>query len=152
MEILESERTQNTPNIYFSLGNHEYMYGGLHSESLKAFINYTKMPNHYYSVEIEGIKYIVLGSDSKVMSGTISDEQYNWFVSELESVDKNKQTFIFAHQPLKDTVSGSLYSKDTLLSFFPVAKTPLLKPEPYILSCSSTNITPSLKGYIFLNL
>lgn len=118
MEILESERTQNTPNIYFSLGNHEYMYGSLHSESLKAFINYTKMPNHYYSVEIEGIKYIVLGSDSKVMSGTISDEQYNWFVSELESVDKNKPTFIFAHQPLKDTVSGSLYSKDSSIQYW----------------------------------
>ena len=118
MEIIESERTKNTPNIYFSLGNHEYMYGGLHSESLKAFINYTKMPNHYYSVEIEGIKYIVLGSDSKVMSGTISNEQYNWFVSELESVDKNKPTFIFAHQPLKDTVSGSLYSKDPSIQYW----------------------------------
>ena len=99
------------PQIYFSMGNHEYMYASTYEQAIASFKEYTGMPNIYYSVDIKGSKFIVLGSNVKTLEGKIDTQQLEWLKNELSSVDKNKPTFIFVHQPLKDTVSGSIGSQ-----------------------------------------
>ena len=94
--------------MYYALGNHEYMYGTTYNDSLELFKKHTGMPSVNYSVEIQGCKFIILGSNEKQMEGSISDEQLDWLKQELKVVDKEKPTFLFMHQPLKDTTSGSL--------------------------------------------
>ena len=38
----------------------------------------------------------------------MKDTQLNWFIEQLSTLDKDKFAFIFLHQPLKDTTSGTL--------------------------------------------
>ena len=96
------------PSIYFSLGNHEYMYTSSFDSAIEMFKKYTKVENTYYSVEIQGCKFIVLGSNVKTLEGSLDDKQINWLKEQLSQVDKEKPTFLFLHQPLYNTVSGSL--------------------------------------------
>ncbi len=56
-----------------------------------------------YSEEVNGYKFIVLGSDKMVFEEAyISDAQLEWLDAELESAN-GKPVFVFAHQPLKLT-------------------------------------------------
>ena len=101
----------NQPNIYYTMGNHDYMYfssevGGMET-AINTFVDRTKMENNYYSFEFNNSKVIVLCSDEKTVLGSIYEEQFDWFKKELESVDKNKFTYIYLHQPLINTVAGT---------------------------------------------
>ena len=96
------------PNIYFSLGNHEYMYTNSFNDAINLFKEHTNVPNTYYSVDIQECKFIVLGSSVKTVEGSIDEAQITWLKEQLKQVDKHKPTFLFLHQPLYNTVSGSL--------------------------------------------
>ena len=96
------------PKIYYSLGNHEYMYHTSFETAVELFKKHTGLENVYYSVEIQGNKFIVLGSDSIKGEGTMNDEQISWLKNELSNTNVYEPTFIFIHQPLYNTVSGSL--------------------------------------------
>lgn len=109
-EVIDSVRGKNLPNIYFSLGNHEYIYETDFKKQVDMFLRHTNMPNVYYSVDLEDTKFIVLGSDTIVGEGEILPTQIEWLKNELAKTNKSKPTFLFLHQPLKDTVSGSLYT------------------------------------------
>ena len=99
------------PKIYYSLGNHEYMYHDSYNTAVELFKKHTGLDNIYYSVEIQGNKFIVLGSNSIKGEGTMNNEQINWLKNELINTNINNPTFIFIHQPLYETVSGSLYGQ-----------------------------------------
>lgn len=121
MSTISSVFDEKSPNIYFSLGNHEYIYKdimGGYPTAVSLFKEYTKQENIYYSFEIDGLKFIILGSDSGIGEGTIGETQFNWLKQQLQSTDKTKPTFLFVHQPLIDTVSGSLYSKNSSIQYW----------------------------------
>ena len=109
------ESVEGAPDVYYTLGNHDLVYGSGHADQVKLFKEKTGMPSQYYSVELNGMRFIVLGSDSATTSGAIAKAQLDWLKSELSKCDKSKPTFIFLHQPLIDTVSGSLYSQDKVI-------------------------------------
>ena len=106
--ILEEEKTNSAKMIYYALGNHEYMYQSNIVDALNLFKEQLNLENHYYSVDIEGCKFIVLGSDDITPLGKMNSIQFQWLKQELADTNKNTPTFIFLHQPLKDTVAGSL--------------------------------------------
>ena len=109
--IIESVENKNNIALYPAIGNHEYMYFATYEEPLGYFKKYHKLDSHYYSVEIEGYKFIVLGTDTISNYGVMNNEQLNWLEGELDSVDDNNPVFIMLHQPLKDTVDGTLNTK-----------------------------------------
>ncbi len=112
-ETVDSVMDENSPPIYYALGNHDLVYGGgSYEEQVALFKQYTGMPSAYYSVDLAGTKFIVLGSESLVGEGTIGEKQLDWLRQELAAAGKNQPVFLFLHQPLIDTVSGSLYSQD----------------------------------------
>ena len=106
--ILDEEITNLEIPIYNAVGNHEYMYQNNMMDALNLFKEQFNLDSHYYSVELNGCKFIVLGSDDISPLGIMNNIQFQWLKQELASTDKNKPTFIFMHQPLKDTVAGSL--------------------------------------------
>lgn len=57
----------------------------------------------YYSYEVKGYKFIVMGSDTwKFEKAGISQEQLDFIDSELEDAD-GKPAFVVCHQPLENT-------------------------------------------------
>ena len=111
-ELLDKTLTEyipeDGPKFYAALGNHEYQY--YTSKGFETARDYyfdqIGINSIYYSVEIEGLKFIVLGSESLDKAGYMSEEQLNWFKNEMSKVDKNKPTFVFFHQPFANTLSG----------------------------------------------
>ena len=89
----------NVPPIYYTVGNHDYMYSsesvGGFERAINLFKKTTKMPNSYYSIDKNNNKYIFLSSDEKTVSGAMNETQLTWFKNEMSKVDKNKFTFIF---------------------------------------------------------
>lgn len=111
-KILKEVFAENIPDIYYTVGNHDYMYfsdsvGGFDA-GINYFKNATGMENSYYTVDVNGYKYIFLSSDQKSTPGAIFDEQLNWFKNEISKIKKDEFAFIFVHQPFYNTVSGSL--------------------------------------------
>lgn len=99
------------PPMYYAIGGHD-VYTNAYDQEIERFLENLKMESVYYCVDIHGIRFIVLGSDSKVPEGELGTEQLNWLRERLAETDKSKPVFIFHHQPLKETVSGTLYSSD----------------------------------------
>ena len=67
----------STTKYYPALGNHE-------NESPLYFDNFPQVNHqHWYSVESEGIHFIVLDSNLSLKPGS---EQYNWLVADLQNV------------------------------------------------------------------
>lgn len=57
-----------------------------------------------YTEEVNGYKFIVMGSDKATFEEAyVSDEQLEWLDAELESADADKPVFVLLHQPLKLT-------------------------------------------------
>lgn len=118
-KIINNVNAKNQlPKMYFALGNHEYIYGDDYNSQVDLFLKYLKMENVYYSVSINDNKFIVLGSSSIIGEGTIDDSLLSWFKKQLESTRKDSFTFIFLHQPLKNTVSGSLYDLNPKIQYW----------------------------------
>jgi len=112
------------PNIYYSIGNHEYI-----PTSNDTYENYTDLAYQYtnisemnsgkpyYSFVKNNSHFIVLGTTSMPeslggndqCSENLGDEQIEWFAEQMEEAAKtNNPIYVFSHAPLKDTVSGSL--------------------------------------------
>lgn len=116
-DIIKSKT--NLPDINFTLGNHEYLYLNKNEsnaankinqyntqlELFKQYHNLAQAP--YYSKEINGTKFIVLGSETKYSRGEMTDTQINWLESQLASCEKDELVFLFLHQPLPNTVSST---------------------------------------------
>lgn len=101
------------PDIYYALGNHDIVYNhnAGYDKQLKLFQKQTGMPGAYYAVDIKGYRHIVLGSDTLSYLGTMDKRQQAWLKAQLAQADPNKPVFVYMHQPLQDTVSGTLYTK-----------------------------------------
>jgi len=82
----------NTTEYYPALGNHEY-------DSPLYFKNFPRIHNQrWYSVEKEGIHFIVLDSNSNIQNNS---EQYRWLESDLRKVSPGiKFKIAFFHHPI----------------------------------------------------
>lgn len=105
------------PHMYIGIGNHEKFGFTSYDDVLSTFLKNLKMPDGYekpdtvyYDVWIDGFHYIFLGdttmTDSSVHA-TIGDEQYDWLEAKLAEATDDRPVFIFMHQSMKNTVSGS---------------------------------------------
>lgn len=109
MNKIIEENKESLPPFYFVPGNHDFSTGNF-DQDLALFEKYTGSKGNYNDFWINGYHYIYLGSDcSGPNDATISEKQLAWFETTLkEKYVKGKLIFVMIHQPLKDTVSGSI--------------------------------------------
>jgi hypothetical protein len=104
------------PPLYATLGNHDVGPGSGPGDPVALYRTYTGAPGIFYRVEIEGLTFLVLASGSTGAgsgSAEIGQDQLTWLSDELDQASrKGGPIFVFLHQPMTDTVSGSLYSVD----------------------------------------
>ena len=101
------------PNMIFTLGNHDVGLG--HWESrLALYESYTGMAGPYHDHWIHGFHYIFMGTEQGLPKFCdLSSEQLQWLDHKLgEQSALDKPIFLFLHQPLKNTVAGSLESQE----------------------------------------
>lgn len=117
--------------VYYTMGNHEYYKAWVNGQgiwdrehfpngetewmSIKRFLNKTATESLYYDKWIKGYHFIFLGSEqyrqSNVTNGEdayLSETQLVWLEMRLkEHASGSRPIFVFLHQPLPYTVSGS---------------------------------------------
>ncbi|MGE4284802.1 MAG: S-layer homology domain-containing protein, partial [Clostridia bacterium] len=120
------------PEIYYAIGNHEYFGSDASqhyntdlncAEKAQLFMDKLGAPGLYYDTYINDIHFIVLGSEEALVADTsedgyvsddayISDEQFEWLEEELaETEGTDTPIFVFLHQPMADTVAGTIGGK-----------------------------------------
>ena len=105
---------EGLPFIYSTPGNHD-LRNETYQMAIDRFSNNTKSPNKYYAEKVEGATFIMLGSqdldnwDLDRSAAHLKDDQMEFLKAELEkAADGMQPIFVFLHQPLYNTVSGSL--------------------------------------------
>lgn len=105
--------------VHCGIGNHEYYIRrsdeDISDEGLiKRFLEYTNanpdVNTIYHDFWLEGAHFIFLGSEAlgDHMSATLSDTQLSWLEEKLaEKRDKGRPIYVFLHQGLDNTVSGT---------------------------------------------
>ena len=96
--------------LYLAIGNHDY------PSANGAFLEYATLPDGSHPTDtsydfwLNGYHYIFLGSDTPSgLSATFTEATLNWLDSKLaENRDPSRPVFIFLHQSIYNTVSGSL--------------------------------------------
>ncbi|RAT99105.1 metallophosphoesterase [Brevibacillus sp. Leaf182] len=110
-QYMELARIFNTykdqlPETYFVQGNHDVRWGDW-TQFSELFHKYTNMKSSYYNVWINGYQFIFLGTEKGLKDYSyLSEAQLKWLDEKL-SESEGKPTFIFHHQPLKNTVAGA---------------------------------------------
>ena len=111
------DEAEGVPEMYLSFGNHETYGYASYDSALGRFLYNLRLPagypmpeTQYYDLWIGGFHFIFLG-DSELPKAetraTIGNEQYAWLSEKLAENADGRPIFLFMHQPLKDTVSGS---------------------------------------------
>lgn len=126
---------KNTPHpqqVYYTIGNHEFFRawrdfqgnwkksqfpnGESEQQSIQRFLDLTGEKKVYYDRWIKNYHFIFLGSEhyrqtnpSFKEDAYLSVDQLNWLKEKLAEGDhrEGKPVFVFLHQPLPYTVSGS---------------------------------------------
>lgn len=117
--------------VYYTIGNHEFYRmwhdrrgrwspgtfpnGDTDRAARERFLRFTGEPKVYYERQIRGYRFLFLGteryrqSDPQVEEDAfLTRDQLQWLKAKLkEAAQGKKPVFIFLHQPLPDTVSGS---------------------------------------------
>jgi len=100
------------PPMYLGIGNHEYI-GTSYEAGLRQFLQNVKLPDGstpdkvYYDCYVNGYHYVFIGTSATGTSASISSEQLRWLEETLAKDKDGKPTFLFLHQPMLNTVSGS---------------------------------------------
>lgn len=114
-------KVEGLPPIYRAIGTHEflekesYRYSvAAHASNLKKFLDRAQFPNNtkytapYYTFFLGGCTMIVLGADSYDNGNAVySQNQLSWLKAVLATTNPEKPVFVFMHEPLPNTVSGS---------------------------------------------
>ena len=111
--VIRTVYGDTVPDLRFLIGNHESYNGQTYEQEMELFEKYTGNTRAYYSFEMNGAKFIALGSVKASHEGVgvrceLGAEQLDWLESELQDAGTQKDIFLFLHQPLKDTVSGTI--------------------------------------------
>lgn len=126
--LLQKNKLPNAEE-FMVMGNHEYFEKYLNKDSnvsdeeLQArFASFMNVPGVYYDKWIKGYHFIALSGEKSahtmlaetslpgdVDSAYISDTQFEWLEETLAiDADENKPIFLFLHQPIENTVYGSM--------------------------------------------
>ncbi len=103
------EKADCVDNVLLATGNHDIRLAyekmtTLIMDKESEYIN-TEIEKAYYSYDVNGYTFIVMGSDEwQLEKAIISDEQLSFLDSELQRATQDgKPAFVICHQPLKDT-------------------------------------------------
>ena len=129
--ILQDASSRGLPPVYFAVGNHDLHFYKYHNElgyqtsfetQKQLFLKYTKTnaETFYHYEVIQGLYFIFLGPDRPIHPGEnecyvhISEEEQAWLKNTLEqAAASGRPIFLFLHQSLLETVSGSLRTYDS---------------------------------------
>ena len=104
------------PAIYLGIGNHEYI-GTSYDSGLAQFLANVKLPDGAaptavnYDCYVNGYHYIYIGTSETGTSAAISRDVLRWLDETLKKDTDGKPVFLFLHQPMLNTVSGSSTSE-----------------------------------------
>ncbi|TFE23750.1 metallophosphoesterase family protein [Cohnella luojiensis] len=104
-----NENKEGLPKLLLTMGNHDVGLGEWESR-LSHFLHATGMGGAYHDHWIDGYHFIFLGTEEGLeLYCSLSNEQLEWLDAKLGEGDSStKPVFVFLHQPLLDTVAGSL--------------------------------------------
>ncbi len=111
MLVLDDLKTVDTVDHFIpATGNHDIRLR-LFGQTVKNFSEFVntlepelELDKLYYSYDVNGYRFIVLGSTRTVFEEACIDEtELMWLDSQLASVEEGKPTFVIVHQPLKLT-------------------------------------------------
>lgn len=110
----------DAPVLYKGIGCREYRdklnqyKSDAHTANLQKFLAGVKLPDGrtpttpYYSCTLGGQTLVFIGADSyHDRYAVYSDQQLAWLNATLSAADPAKPVFVFMHEPITDTVSGS---------------------------------------------
>lgn len=125
--------TPHPQKVYYTIGNHEFYKawfdanGAWNTESfpnneteqdsISRFLKLTGEKQVYYDTVVNGYQFIFLGSEqyrqsnpSNFEDAWLSQTQLNWLKETLKKgKESDKPVFVFLHQPLPATVSGTTF-------------------------------------------
>ncbi|MCY9695271.1 metallophosphoesterase family protein [Paenibacillus alginolyticus] len=106
-QILKDHK-EGLPPFYFTLGNHDVRWADFDTQ-MSYFTTSTGIDKKYYDFWLSDYHFIFLGTEIGLKdSSYLSETQLEWLDLMLsEHEEAIKPSFIFVHQPLKHTVSGS---------------------------------------------
>ncbi len=105
------DSVKNAPPIYLGIGNHEYI-GTNYDAGLKQFLDNLNFPDGstfdkpYYDVWVNGYHYIFIASENTGTS-RLTQTQLKWLEEKINENRDGRPVFVFHHQPMLDTTSGS---------------------------------------------
>lgn len=102
------------PELHLAIGNHDWMDGNPDGQFQK-YVNKlnpaVQTETVYYDETIAGYHFIYLGGEQSGGNAVLSEKQLAWFdnrMKEITAEDPEKPVFVLLHQPLYNTVAGSL--------------------------------------------
>ncbi len=113
------------PTLYCGIGDRSYLTKGSytydaanHAANLQTFLSHLNHPfgvkpdKPYYSYTLGGVLMVFIGADSYQNGNAVySQEQLTWLSGIVDNADKYEPIFVFMHEPLPNTVSGSFSSQ-----------------------------------------
>ncbi|MHA7965385.1 metallophosphoesterase family protein [Paenibacillus sp. CAU 1782] len=97
------------PPLYATMGNHDVGLG-IWEDRIQRFLRHSGMSGPYHDHWIEGYHFIFLGTEKNLeLYCSLSGKQLQWLDQTLnEQKSPDRPVFVFLHQPLINTVAGSL--------------------------------------------
>lgn len=114
-----TDEIPGVPNIYLSIGNHDIWGVWKKRMTMKQsddlFLSFTQLPDGTkptdtsYDFWLGGYHFIILGTDIfNTLNATFTKSTLDWIDKKLsENYDKERPTFVFVHQSIRNTVGGS---------------------------------------------
>ena len=115
------DEVDGLPHLYLAIGNHEFSGYSSYEPAITQFLKYLRLPDDiemptefpYYDTWINDYHFIVLGNTvyEPGVRATIGDEQYEWLEEKLGEATDERPIFLFMHQGMMNTVSGTSESE-----------------------------------------
>jgi Icc protein len=109
LQRILAKHHEGLPAIRYTVGNHDVALGKW-AYRIASYESVTGMSGTYHDHWINGYHFIFLGTEQGLERfASLSDDQLAWLDEKLgEDAAARNPVFVFLHQPLKDTVAGSL--------------------------------------------
>ena len=115
------DEVEGLPHMYIGIGNHEFSGYREYEPAVTQFLKYLRVTDDmekptdvpYYDTWINDYHFIVLGNAvyEPGVRATIGEDQYEWLEKKLGEATDDRPIFLFMHQGMKNTVSGTAESE-----------------------------------------
>ena len=110
-ELLADTLAQYTPakRILLAEGNHDTWTADDYGPAKDLFIEYNQricgreLTEPYYAETVNGVTFIILGSEHGSVAAVYSEKQLNWLREQMAAADHSKPVFVVSHQPFNGT-------------------------------------------------